>query len=285
MISRNIIFQFTILLLGLSSYALAQETPYYARPSQRKLTNNTIALPNLKTEKVYWYINVNPSFRWTGQRFDNNLNDRITTIQQTSTNWDASFGINRDDKWQVELGYIKMPHTIQWQLIEKDSRRGVFPFSIKEDEATYLARFKKRLWILDKVTKNTRLNLTAGLLITPTRKTKVLEELNAKIPTQLFQNRYQDTLFLETNFKQKSAPLSGEIGFELINRLADPIEIGLFAKYIFSPKGILSSDISLYNYQKEPENTKIVLNGIDFLVGVSLRWNILHGIRYLPDIK
>jgi len=283
MVSRSINFLFIILVIP--SYVYAQETPYYARPSQRKLTNNSIALPNLKTEKLYWYINVNASFRWAGQSLDSNLNGRITTTKETSTTWDASFGINRNDKWQVELGYIKIPHTLQWQLIERNSRRGFFPFSIKEDEHTYIATFKKRLWILDKITQNTRLNLTTGLHITPTRKTKILEELNVKIPTQFSQNRFQDTLYLQTNFKQKSAPISGEIGIELINRLANPLEIGLFAKYVFSPKGILSSDISLRNNQGKPENTKIVLNGIDFMAGVSLRWNFLYGIRYIPDIK
>ena len=70
-----------------------------------------------------------------------------------------------------------------------------------------------------------------------------------------------------------------------MSRLANPIEIGIYAKYILSPKGIINSNILIDSYLGNPRNTKVLLNGNDFMTGITLRWNFLHGIRYLPNIK
>jgi hypothetical protein len=281
--------RFTTLLLiftlGVLPYAAAQETPYYEPPSQRKLTNHEIALPNLKTEKVFWYFSANAGIKWTGHKITDNLGGRIVGEKQVGTYWEGNVGINRNDKWQLEFGYINNPTNLIWQLFETNSRNRPITFGERHNEHTLSGRYKKRMLILDKVTKNSRLNLTAGINFSPYRKTETLQVFDVKIPTSLSRNGFQDTLYIQTNFNQKASPISGEIGIELISRLANPIEIGVYTKYIFSQQGIINSDINIDSYLGKAGNTHALLNGSDFILGFTLRWNFLHGTRYLPDIK
>jgi hypothetical protein len=282
--TNKIILSFINTLVFLTTTS-AQEAPYYAQPSKRTLTNNEIALPNLKTEKVFWYISANAGLKWIGHKITDELEGKVIGEKQTGTYWEGSFGINRNDKWQIEVGYINNPNNLIWQIIDSNTRNGRITFGQRQNDHTFSLKFKKRAIILDKVTKNSRLNVFAGLNLSPYRKSKVLLDYDLKIPTSPSRSGFQDTLFVKANFNQKASPVSAEFGFELMSRLANPIEIGIYAKYILSPKGIINSNILIDSYLGNPRNTKVLLNGNDFMTGITLRWNFLHGIRYLPNIK
>jgi hypothetical protein len=47
----------------------------------------------------------------------------------------------------------------------------------------------------------------------------------------------------------------------------------------------LSSRIDIDSFYGDPRSTKLFLNGSNLMFGISLRWNFLSGIRYLPDIN
>jgi hypothetical protein len=282
--TSKIIFTFLYALAFLGR-ASAQETPYYAEPSQRRLTNNEIALPNLKTEKVFWYFSANAGIKWTGHKITDNLDGKIVGEKQIIPYWEGNIGINRNDKWQLEFGYLNNPNNLIWYILEPSTRNGRITFGQSRKDHTLSMRYKKRAFILDKITKNSRFNLFAGLNVSPSRKSEVLSNYNLKTPTSPSRRGFEDTLFIKANFNQKAAPLTAEFGFELISRLGNPIEIGLYGKYMLSPKGIINSNINVDSYFGNPEKTKVFLNGSDFMAGITLRWNFLHGIRYLPDIK
>lgn len=277
-----------IILLGLvslvHSLCVGQESPYYQKPTERSLTNNEIALPNLKTEKVYWYFGGNGGLKLAFQEINNNLGGSLSSSNINTTYGEAYFGVNHDDQWQAELGYIKNPFRLQWQFNERNLRA---PIQFVADQPSHgvSLKFKKRLFTLDKITRNTRLNLTSGIIYAVDRKNRTVSDYRFGIPTGLTQNGYTDTLRVAANFTQKAAPFSGEIGLELINRLANPVEIGVFAKYVLNGKDILKGTLTTESNFQEAETAELNLNGSNFMLGLTIRWNFLHGIRYIPEIE
>ncbi len=264
--------------------ANAQEVPYYQDPKNREIINNEIALPNLKTEKIYWYVSGNSGVKFSGKKLINNLGGEVLAKNILNTYWEGYFGINNNDKWQAELGYIRNPLSLQWQLIDKRTQNPIVPFKVSRMEQTLALRFKKRLVTLDKVTKNSRINAVIGVHYTLDRLNENITDFNFRQPTLLRQQGFEDTIYVTGGFRQKAAPLAAEIGFEIIGRLGNPIEVGFFAKYVIAARKIISSDIEIDSFFGEPRSTKLFLNGTDLMLGVSLRWNFLNGIRYLPDI-
>ncbi len=277
-----------VILLGFlffsQSFCYGQDSPYYQRPTERSLNNNDIALPNLKTEKVYWYFGGNGGLKLASQKINNDLEGSLTAAKINTTYGEAYFGVNHDDRWQAELGYINNPFKLQWQLYQ-NSLRAPIQFIANEPSHGLSLKFKKRLFTLDKITKNTRLNLTSGLIYAVDRKNTTLSNYAFRIPTGLSQNGYTDTLTVTGNFTQKAAPFSGELGLELINRLANPIEIGVYAKYVLNGKDILKGKMAVESNFTESKNSELTLNGSNFMFGLTMRWNFLHGIRYIPEIE
>ncbi|AWV99045.1 hypothetical protein [Arcticibacterium luteifluviistationis] len=273
-----------VFLYFLPSYSFGQDSPYYERPTERSLTNNEISLPNLKTEKVYWYFGGNGGIKLASQSLSNDINGSLSSSKINATYGEAYFGVNHDDKWQAELGYINNPFKLQWQLIDI-SLRAPLQFIANETSHGVSLKYKKRLFILDKVTKNTRINLSTGLTYAVGRKSETLADYRLRIPTDYGQNGPTDTLLVTTDFIQKAAPFSGELGFELINRLANPIEIGVFAKYILNGSDVIKGNIAIDSNFREAQNSELKLKRSNFMFGITIRWNFLHGIRYIPEIE
>ncbi|MFT5884952.1 MAG: hypothetical protein ACI9IP_001412 [Arcticibacterium sp.] len=274
-----------LLLVCIAIGVQAQEVPYYQAPRNRELINNEIALPNLKTEKIYWYVSGNTGIKIAGKKLESSLGGEVLAKNILNTFWEGYFGINNNDKWQIELGYIGDPLSLKWQLIDKRTDNPIAPFKVARTESTIALRFKKRLLTLDRVTKNSRINAIGGIQYTLGRQNENITEFNFRQPTLFTRGGFEDTIYVTGGFNQKAAPLAAEIGFEIIGRLATPIEIGFFTKYIINSREVLSSQIDIDSYYGEPRSTKLFLNGSNLMLGVTLRWNFLSGIRYLPDIN
>jgi hypothetical protein len=272
-----------ILLLVCSDTLFGQENDYYHLPANRKLTEGKITLPNLKTEHIYWYFRPNAGIKLQGNFFDNNLNNRLTKSSSTEMVWSFNLGFNQNDKQEFELGYMQNPQRLEWQVTSADGRLIPYSFAVRRLDHRIQAIYKKRLFILDRVTRKTRLNAVAGLQVSPFRQARTLEEIDFFLPTLPGRTGFNDTLRITADFNQKKNLPTGILGIELTGRVAEPLEIGLFGSFLIDAKGLINSQIDIKSTLTDPIQSGYYLKGIAAVLGVTLRWNFINGIRYTPE--
>jgi hypothetical protein len=260
-----------------------QDDDYYQIPTQRQIKGGQIALPNLKIENIRWYLRPYGGVKWQKSSFEEKRPDKFKSSHSPEMWWALNFGINKNDKWEIELGYQKFPQKLEWQPIGSDKQPIYYYFTAKNIDDRIQLQYKRRLLYADRVTKKTRLNLIAGVQASPWRTETVLRTMSVGLLEIPYPQGTGDTLRIETRFNRKKNVISGLLGFELIGRIADPLEIGFFSMLAIDPAGVLNSDIQMNSSYFPPVRNRLYLRGFSALFGLSLRWNFLNGIRYTAD--
>ena len=270
-----------LLLVYLSSNA--QDDDYYRLPTHRRLNDGQITLPNLKTESVFWYFRPYGGIKIQGNKFNRNEEERLVSSSSGDICWALNMGINRADRWELEIGYMKDPQNLQWRLKAINGEFIPYSFAVRKADNRIQIQYKKRLFIVDRVTKKTRVNLVLGVQTSPWRKAGILNEIDFIYPTIPSSYGYNDTLKIQAQFKQLKNLPTGLAGLELTGRLAEQVEIGLYSLFSFEPTGILNSSIQINSTLADPILSEYQLRGFSALVGITLRWNFLNVIRYTPE--
>ncbi|WP_304235007.1 hypothetical protein [Jiulongibacter sediminis] len=274
---------FPILFLFLPGLLMAQEKDYYRLPKERKMVDGRITLPNLQTEDIFWYLNLSGGMKLQSSRFTNNYEGQLISLDPGKMYWEAAIGMNRQDKWQFELGYMRNPIRLEWRTFDRSNRLIPFFFSASINDHGLLATYKRRLFTIDRVTKRTRLNILAGIKVNPLAADETIQEFNIRYPTLPGRQGFRDTLSIQTDFISTKPSIAGVVGLELMGRVADPIEVGLFGKIMLDQKGILSSNIAIESTLGSAKESQLLLNATNWLLGFSLRWNFHHGIHYTTE--
>ncbi|MGR3810160.1 hypothetical protein [Jiulongibacter sp. NS-SX5] len=273
-------FRALLLINLLSAYCFAQQNDYYKLPKEREIEDGRITLPNLKTNDVYWYASVNGGLKIQQSELTNSYEGRIQTIQPNKLYWEASLGLNKADLWQFELGYLNNPLSLEYQLFDRSNRLVPFFFNGSFTDHSFSATYKKRLFTLDKVTRKTRLNLLLGLKYSPMAEAQTINDFDITYIPPLGGRGIVDTLAIKSSFDLDSPWFSGITGLELIGRVADPIEIGLFGKLLIDSKNTFGASINVESTSSTALESRLRLNQLNWLMGVTLRWNFHHAIEY-----
>lgn len=273
----------TFLFFFTPGLLMAQEEDYYKLPKERRIVDGRITLPNLKTEDVFWYINTSGGMKLQKSSFTNSYQGQLINVDQGLLYWEATLGMNRHDNWQLELGYLRNPVRLEWRILDRSNRLVPYYFIANINDHGFLATYKRRLFIIDRVTKKTRLNILAGIKVNPLINEEVVQDYNIRVPTIPGRQGFQDTLRIQTDFVTQKTSISGVLGLELTGRVADPVEVGLFGKFMIDRNGVLASNIAVESTLNPPQMSILSLSRGNWLLGFSLRWNFHHGIHYTTE--
>ncbi|MCR9066443.1 MAG: hypothetical protein NXI00_20895 [Cytophagales bacterium] len=251
-------------------------------PKERKIRDGQITLPNLRTEDVYWYMGLKGGYKIQGNSFSSDLDNQLFSTNSNDLYWEANLGVNKNDVYQLELSYIRNPLKLEWGLNDKSGRPITYFFISRKLQQEAAFSFKRRILTLDKVTRKTRLNLIAGIKY-PFRSQETISTYDVFLPTLPSSQGFQDTLDVQSEFSLTKPGLGGILGLEIIGRVAEVLEIGVYAKYFIEKKGSFYSDINFDSTLGPAQNSQQFLNGTSIMTGINIRWNFIHTIQYLAE--
>lgn len=278
------IYHFFLLVYFISFVCNAQTEEYYITPSKRTHKNADItstAYPNLETQKNYFYIDGKgityknyALFETSDERFLFQENLRHIIPEFTA-------GVNFNDKFQVDVFYQKW--VIAPNFTATYDNRNILRFTNAQDQNNLGIRYKKKLFLLDKITKSTYIFGALGIRYNLNHQGGILGD--EALVINLGSRNMPNLINLDYTLQSNNKPFSGEIGIELRNRIAPPVEVALHSYLILTPKGIQETSVDIYNGPASTPVKSFIQTGIlNPSFAVSLRYNFLISKTYVSKL-
>ncbi|UBM58398.1 hypothetical protein LAG90_16460 [Marinilongibacter aquaticus] len=272
-----------ILLVFLSYTAICQEGDYYRLPKERNMQDGRITLPNVNTQDIFLYITAKGGYKLQGSNFSDNSYRQLSKDKSNNLFWQAGIGLNVQDTWGLELTYLSNPLFLKWQYSDLSGYNYPVVLSQETPDHSLLLFFKRKLFTVDRVTRKTRLNLLLGTKYSLASADKsTISAFDFGAAFYYGPNQAQIVNFKST-FTRPKAQLAPVLGTELSGRLAESIEIGVMAYYVFETKNGLASSIEVNSPSGNQIKSDLLLSKQSVFMGVTFRWNFHHGIRYISE--
>ncbi|HLO46171.1 MAG TPA: hypothetical protein VK175_17650 [Leadbetterella sp.] len=228
MMVRGEKFHLVIFLFILTSYtAFSQETPYYQLPQNRNKNHEMVVMPNLEAFTITYFITSSAGLRKPFIQENLQSPSAATSSVQGSGFWEVTFGQNRNDNWILEFGVTRYKGSVRTSFTELSQYPLVFTNQTNQVYVPF--RVKKKVWTIDRVSRNAFLNVGVGasyLLI----KQKSFSE-NGEVR---FQQRpvpeANDYTSFEYALTSSRFPIAMELLTELRGKVSERLEISIFSK-------------------------------------------------------
>lgn len=282
-LSRYYLVLFLIYLL-IPKYSKAQEKPYYELPKNRKETSELLSMPNLKSFGIKYYFGVAGGFKKNYSSFEKEPTFEIGSNTGLSLYWEAVFGQNRDYNYFWEIGYINNPIYLKSNLNEINP--GPFPLSFLNGQKfhAFPFRLKKRVLVIDKVSKSAFINLGLGLIYQlPSSKQSIENEI---IKFRTGRNPLDDDITsIEYSLISKNKPISGELMIELRGKVIERFDLSIYLKSIYKPNKQLINSFNINYYDQSSNQSIQYLNNFSFLFGIQAQINSPNFLKYTSTVE
>lgn len=270
-----------LLVCGVGSRAFSQIEPYYKLPKDRT-EKGTQTFPNLKAQFTKFYLRGEGGFLLQGNSLNADFNGQLIANNQVNITWGTALGYNYRDSWMAEIGYTQMP-------LQLGSSLRISPFSIPIFEQHNLqsvsVRFQQNVWVVDRIARSTRLFIGGGLLFNSNGKAKEVSNSSGLYLRQFSPSSPADTIRLAEITTLSRIPITGEISVELRGKLAEAIEIGVFAKALSSFNRPFRTAIFYQVNDASTQQAVHLISPVAFKLGVTVHYNFGIITKYESDFN
>jgi hypothetical protein len=238
------------------------ETPYYKLPANRSKDEELKSIPNLKPFEITYYFNVSGNFK--KDYFKTTSFTLLSTepLIELSGSYGLTLGQNRNNNWFYEVGYKRYAYEVNTFLYNLN--RSPLNFQNKVT-ATYIPiNIKKRIFIIDKVSKNAQINARAEIAFLLTD--KVVN--TPSFPLRISQGSPAQQFNYEINYQKNS--LIFETGLELKGNITKKFETGIFTNLIYQKPSLLSNDFKAIYRTGQTETSNTLLIGLSINFGLEI---------------
>lgn len=270
-------------ILGLTtSCVMAQQptTSYYELPQNRSGQGVLgIPVPNMKAEKIKWFIQSEGGFTFADSRVSNTLEGLLSARRSDGLHYGFHAGYTERDLWKLSAGYQNTP--IQTLSLLGSSRTARI-FSNSWGGATHgiALRYQRRLLTLDRVTRSANLMAGGGLVqLLPSDR----RSLGSVASNNLFDNVPDgriDTLLFQSSATQNFRLPALEAQIEVNGLLSDFLEISAYLRGHFSIQSRIQNQILVTFPTGDRLQTNQLLQGTLIQVGISISYNYFRYNRY-----
>ncbi len=266
-------------LMSLALVSRAQEEPYYELPTHRKTRHEIMNMPNLDAKVIKWYISASAGMRPVGSVLENDLDGIMVRRKLINTFWDVNLGYNMNYNLFYEVGLMQNPVFVSSYFSERISRS--IPLVFKEGKNYYSIplRIKKRVVMLDKLTRMAWVNAGLGIVVSPGMRSEKLNGYDINLLRRV-NGAIADTVVFRFNSHQQSVPVNFEIMAELGGKVVEQLEISVFAKAMIFPKPVVKSDFSLIYEPDDIRSAAQKSNPVMLQFGLNIKFNYPAVIRY-----
>ena len=230
-----------LLLVLLSVSAFGQEVPYYEPLSTRKLKDAKF-LPNLSTTQNRIYIAAHggvSSYSSTITPEEGFLSGQ----RNIYLNYAFSLGFVLEEKNYWEAAYARNEIGLRFLADLPFNGFGDLNYQRNLEVGYFMLRFKRSIWVIDKVTRNARLLVHAGLGWSPElSRQSFMESRRFRFPLNVA-NSIPDTAFVSVNYTSAQRPFLFETGLEIHGNLSEQVSLGLFSHIQFRSSQTFTNEI------------------------------------------
>lgn len=264
--------------------AICQDEPYYKDLPNRQ-RDDLKFLPNLETSKTRLYLTGFMSFGFQNSTITSPKTARYGSTGVTNLNYGGALGVNFNDNWYYDVGVSANPMFMVTKVDNGAGNQRSISFSSGMKFTAYSATIRKRVWQIDKVTKNAAMLLTAGLMVSPALSNVVHEDRLLRFGINSFNGSNPDTANYRITTRSEKLKLIPQLGFEISGKIIEQVEIGIYSKVSFQSKGTLFNDIT-FNINSEPSTAaRQDLGALNLDFGVMLRWNLINWVNYKSKVE
>lgn len=274
----------SLFLALLSGTVLAQESDYYRIPSKRETLDGIVALPHLKPQQNFWYLDLRPGYRTLKTKLVTDGYQGLINETRGNLYLEANLGFNKTDLWDLGLSYQNMPTLIGYRALSNSGQNLPGYFSSKFQDHIVGLQYSRRVFYLDKIQKKTRLNLMAGVAFSLNQKDQTLDQTRFRLVERQIGSPATDTLSISSLTIMNAKIPSFYGGIEIIGRLAPMIEIGVYSKLNIGQNRFIESDFTFDRINGAGYQNSIYTTGYGWRFGLILRWNVLHSVSYIEKL-
>ena len=238
------------------------ETPYYKLPKNRDKVEELRSIPNLIPFDITYYVNLQGNFKkdfYKSSPFTLLSNDPLVEL---SGSYGITLGQNRNNNWFYEIGYARYAFEINNYVYNLN--RSLLSFNNQLTVSYLPITVKKRLLVINKVSKNAQINLRTGIDVFLGSTSK-----NAAFaPPRISQGSLAQQFFYDINFNKN--PILIETGLELKGYVTRKLEVGIYSNFIFQKPKALSNNFKTIYVSGTSETSNTYLNGLSINFGLEI---------------
>jgi hypothetical protein len=238
------------------------ETPYYKLPGNRSKDEELRSIPNLEPFEINYYFNLSGNFK--KDYFKTNSFTILNTepLIELSGSYALTLGQNRNNNWFYEVGYRRYTYEVNTYIY--NLKRSPLNFLNKVTVNYIPVTLKKRIFIIDKVSKNAQINLKAEVDFMINNKVESSPSINI-LPSQ---GSTAQQFSSQINAKKKSFIF--ETGLELKGNITRKLEVGIFTNLILQKPKLLSNNFKATYQSGQTEISSTFLNGLSINFGIEI---------------
>ena len=270
---REYILLFCLFLAGWP--ALGQEEEYYKAPEKRMKSYEVENLPHLESAFSSFYIGLSGGLRKPYHRYTGNFGD-FGENSSTINEWaELNLGLNMNNAYFLETGLVRMKNHFTTQMYSA-AHWPAFLVSMRSQQWYIPVVVKKRLFSMNRVTRNADVNLGVGGGFLVATRPAASRGYAFTLPLQ-----DPDIEEFRVTLSQSASPIYGGVSAELKGNVTERLELLVFFKGIFRKPGYLSHAFDVtYTGSNVPVNWGVFERSGSLVFGLQARFNSRKFYRY-----
>ncbi|MCD8540988.1 MAG: hypothetical protein LRY55_15450 [Leadbetterella sp.] len=261
-------------------YAQAQEEEYYKVPEKRKGSHEVENLPHLESRFSSFYFGLSGGLR---KPYHGRTPDFGSFAENNSSlnEWiELNVGLNMNNNFFVETGVIRLKNHFSSYVFSSP----VYPpfiMTVRNRQWYVPVVFKKRVFNLNRVTKNAYVNLGLGGGFLVSTRPAPPHQYSFDIQQSL---QSRDLEYFNVTLSQSRSLMYGEVGAELKGNITERLEILVFFKGIFRKPEYLSNTFDIQFRGGSPQRYGVFEKTGSLVFGLQGRFNSRKFYRYTSRI-
>lgn len=248
----------------------AQEDQYYKALDRRKVSHEVENLPNLDSKFTTFYVGASGALRRTFVGQNAGFSDFAQHPVQLRGWLEGIVGLNMNNTYFVETGIVRTRNDFTSHIYATQDYPG-FGIGMSNEQWYIPLSLKRRLFGLNRVTKNAYINLGIGGGVRVSSTPKTFGTYTANINEQIRNPALQE---FNVTLVQSHSPIYGELSVELKGNVTERLEVVVFFKGQLRNKDFLRQEFAInYNGGRMNRTFEIWEKPTSLTFGIQARLN------------
>lgn len=258
------------LFLLTSHIVFSQETPYYQLPQNRNKNHEMVVMPNLEAFTITYFITTSAGLRKPFIQENLQPPSAANSSLQGSGYWEVTLGQNRNDNWILEFGVTRFKGSVRTSFTELS--RYPLVFTNQTNQVYVPFRVKKKVWTIDRVSRNAFLNVGIGASYLLIKQKSFSETGEVKFQQRPIPEATDYTSF-EYALTSSRFPIALEFLTELRGKVSERVEISVFSKVFLRNSEHLKNAFTFNYFDSTNRNFDVSEKPLSLVFGLQAKFN------------
>lgn len=271
-----------ISLLVFSFTEIQGQEEYYKSTDDRKENHEVVNLPNLSSKFTNFYIGGTFALRKPYSSASSNFGEFGRNSHSMGGLLGLDIGLNFNDNFQLETGAFRLINELQTFVYPTFYTGWGFTVGERYRQTYIPVRIKKRLFSLNRITKNASFNITGGFGFLVHNESSwngtATWDMQEMIKSPNLSSFY-------VTLSNSESPIFGELGLEIKGYVSQRFELSVFGKTMFRKSNYIANRFEMTTLpNKSVHSYFIEEKGVSLVFGLQARFNSKKFFKYNSTI-